>query len=42
MQSSYNMTTFEEFVEKATAPGPERLLPNAVVIAANKDGMYAR
>jgi hypothetical protein len=35
----YSMTTFEEFIEKATAPGPDRLLPGAVVIAANKDGM---
>jgi hypothetical protein len=33
------MTTFEEFLEKATTPGPDRLLPGAIVIAANKDGM---
>jgi hypothetical protein len=33
------MTSFEDFLEGATAPGPDRLLPGCVVIAANKDGM---
>lgn len=35
------MTTFEEFLDKATSPGSDRLLPGAVVIAANKDGRCA-
>jgi len=32
------MTAFEEYFEKATAPGPNRQLPGCVVIAANKGG----
>jgi hypothetical protein len=33
------MTSFEDFLERATAPGPNRLLAGCAVIAANKDGM---
>jgi hypothetical protein len=32
-----NMTTFDDFLDKATAAGPERLVPSCVV-AAYKDG----
>jgi len=33
------MSTFEEWMQKAVAPGQERLIPGAVVLAANKDGI---
>ncbi|KAI1614304.1 putative D-aminoacylase [Exophiala viscosa] len=33
------MNPVELFLEKATAPGPERQLPGAVLLAANKDGI---
>ncbi|RFU25797.1 hypothetical protein B7463_g10540, partial [Scytalidium lignicola] len=33
------MTAFEDFLAKATAPGPDRLIPGCVVVAANRDGI---
>jgi hypothetical protein len=34
------MTPFETFLDKATAPGQQRLIPGCVVVAANKDGLW--
>jgi hypothetical protein len=33
------MAPFEDFLQRATAPGPDRQLPGCAVIAANADGM---
>jgi hypothetical protein len=32
------MDTFEEYIQRATASGPDRKLPGAVLIVTNKDG----
>lgn len=32
------MDTLEEYMQKATAPGPDRQLPGAVLMVANKNG----
>ncbi|GAM42469.1 D-aminoacylase [Talaromyces pinophilus] len=33
------MDTFEEYIQRATASGPDRKLPGAVLIVTNKDGI---
>lgn len=34
------MSTLEEYMQRATAPGSDRKIPGAVLIVANKDGAW--
>jgi hypothetical protein len=34
------MDTFEEYMQRVTASGPDQKLPGAVLIVANKDGAF--